>query len=64
MKAKLIQNFHDDGIPKEYSHCICVSVILIASVFKIDKNYFPQFFWKNVNTLSKKKRLANSFVMT
>ena len=28
-------NFHDDEIPKECSNCICLSVILIESVFKM-----------------------------
>ena len=26
-KKSFISNFHDNGIPKEGSHCICVSVI-------------------------------------
>ena len=30
--------------PKEGSECICLSVILIASVYKKDKNYYPQEF--------------------
>ena len=34
-------NFHDDKIPKEGSHCICLSVILIDSLFKIGKSYYP-----------------------
>ena len=33
-----------DGIPKEGSQCICQSVTLIDSVFKISKNYYLQVF--------------------
>ena len=35
-------------MPKEGSHCICLSVILIDSVFKIDKNYYPQVFFRRI----------------
>ena len=38
-KGKININFHDHGMPKEGLHCICLSAILIDSVFKISKNY-------------------------
>ena len=28
-EVKIETNFHEDGMPKECSHCICLSVILI-----------------------------------
>ena len=31
-------------MPKEGSHCICLSVILIDYVLEIGKNYYPQVF--------------------
>ena len=36
--------FHDNEIPKDGSRCICLSVILINSVFRTGKNYYPQAF--------------------
>lgn len=30
-------NLYDNGISKEGSYCICLSVIMIDSVFKIEK---------------------------
>ena len=48
-------NSHDDVKLKECSHCIFMSVILFDSIFKISKNYHPQVFQKNANTVSKKK---------
>ena len=33
-EGKIITNFHDSGITKEGSHCICVSVIFIHSAFQ------------------------------
>ena len=35
--GKISTNFHDDGIPKEGFLCICLSVLLIDSAFKIGK---------------------------
>ena len=34
-------NFHNNKISKEGSQCICLSVILIDSVLKTGKNYYP-----------------------
>ena len=33
-------------MPKESSHCICLSVILIDPVLKTDENYYPPVFLK------------------
>ena len=42
-EGKINKNFHNNRMPKEGSHCISISVILINSVFKIDKkNYYLQ----------------------
>ena len=37
--GKTNTNFHDNKIPKEGSQFICLSVILIDSVFRTGKNY-------------------------
>ena len=39
-------NFYDSRMPEQGSHCFCLSVILIDSVFNMGKNYFPQVFWE------------------
>ena len=41
---KINTNVHNNKIPNEGSHCIFLSVILIDSVYKKDKNYYPQVF--------------------
>ena len=46
MKAKLI-------IPKEDSHCLCLSIILI--VFKIGKNHYPRVFLEEYKYIVKEK---------
>ena len=34
----------NNKIPKEGSQCICLSVILIDSVYRKDKHYYPKVF--------------------
>ena len=41
--GKINTNFRNDKMPKEGSHCICLSVILIDSVFKM-RMYFRIVF--------------------
>ena len=41
-KGKISTNFHNNKITKEGSQCICLSVILIDSVYRTGKNYYPQ----------------------
>ena len=38
---KNLMNLHDNWMPKDSSHRICLSVILHDSVFNISKNYYP-----------------------
>ena len=37
-------NFQEDKAPKEGSQCICLSVVLIDSVYITGKNCYPQVF--------------------
>ena len=43
---KINTNFQNNKMPKEGSQCISLSVILIASIFRTCKNYYPQVFLK------------------
>ena len=42
--GKMKTNFHDKGVLKEGPHCVCSSVPLIDSFFKIGKNFYPQVY--------------------
>ena len=42
--GKINTNFHDNKITKEGSNFICLSVILINSVFRTGKNHYPKCF--------------------
>ena len=37
-------NIYENKIPKEGVHYVCLSVILIDSVFNKNKHYYPQIF--------------------
>ena len=39
--GKINTNFHNNKISNEGCQCICLPVILIDSVFRTGKNYYP-----------------------
>ena len=41
---------------KEDFDCICLSLILIGSVFKKDENYYPQAFFEEYKCYIKEKK--------
>ena len=43
-EGKINTNFHGGKMPKESFQCIWLSVILIDSVFRTGKNYYPTVF--------------------
>ena len=59
-EGKISTIFRNDGIPKEGSHCICLSVILVDTVLEIDtKKYCPQMFLEECKNIIKEKRSEN-----
>ena len=53
---KVNTGFHDNRLLKDGSHCVCLSVILIDSVFKMDKiHYFQLFLEEGKYVLNEKK---------
>ena len=53
--GKISTNFHNNKIPRQGSQCICLSVILIDSVFRTGKNYYPRVFLECKNDVKEKK---------
>ena len=51
-------NFHNKKIPKEGCQCICLSVILIDSVYNKDKNAYPQVFLEKCQYFVKEKKTS------
>ena len=56
-KGKINTNFHNNKLPKEGSQCICLSVILINSVFRTGKSYYPQVFLEECKYVVKEKKI-------
>ena len=38
----MITNFHNKKMPKEKAPCKCLSIIMLDSVIKADKKYYPE----------------------
>ena len=54
---KINTHSQNNKIPKEGSHCICLPVILINSVFRTSKNHYPEVFSKEYKYVVKEKKL-------
>ena len=52
--GKISTNFNCNKIPKEGSHCTCLSVILIDSI--IGENCYPEVFFEECKYIFKEKR--------
>ena len=55
--GKIYINFHNKKIPKEGSQCICLSVILMDSVFRTAKNCYHQVFFEECKYILKEKKI-------
>ena len=53
-----------ENIPRNVSHCIHLSVILIDSVFRAGKNYFPQMFLEEFKYVANKRRCPSPLLTT
>lgn len=54
---KINTNFHENRIPKQSSHCVCLSVILTDSVFKMGKSHQSQVFFEECKYSIKEKEM-------
>ena len=54
--GKINTNFHNNKIPREGSQFICLSVILIDSVFRTGKHYYPQVLLEECKYVVKEKK--------
>ena len=62
--GKINTNFQNNKIPKEGSHFTCLLVILIDSVFRTGKNYYPQAFSGEKKCVVKEKRCLSILLAT
>ena len=54
-----ITNFHHKKMPKEKAPCKCLSIIMIDSVIKAKKKYYPQTFLEECKYMQEKIKIEN-----
>ena len=57
--GSLITNFHNKKMPKEKTSYKCLSMIMIDSVIKANKKYYPQTFLEECKYIQEKKKIEN-----
>ena len=55
----LITNFHNKKMPKEKASCKFLSIIMIDSVIKANKKYYPQTFLEECKYIQEKIKIEN-----
>ena len=55
----IITNFHDKKMPKEKAPCKCLSIIMIDSVIKVNKKYYPQTVLEECKYMKEKIKIVN-----
>ena len=66
MKAKIqvyagsmITNFHNKKMPKEKAPCKCLSIIMLDSVMKANKKYYPETFLEKCKYAQENIKMEN-----
>ena len=57
--GSLITNFHNKKMPKEKAPCKCLSIIMIDSVIKANKKYYPQTLLEECKYTQEKIKIKN-----
>ena len=57
--GSLTTNFHNKKMPKEKAPCKCLSIIMIDSVIKANKKYYPQTFLEECKYMQEKIKIKN-----
>ena len=57
--GNIITNFHNKKIPKEKTPCKCLSIIIIDSVIKANKKYYPQTLLEECKYTQEKIKIEN-----
>ena len=55
----MITNFHNKKMPKEKAPCKCLSIIMLDSVIKANKKYYPQTFLEECKYVQEKIKFEN-----
>ena len=57
--GSIITNFHNKKMPKEKAPCKCLSIIMIDSVIKVNKKYYPQIVLEERKHTQEKIKIVN-----
>ena len=57
--GNIITNFHNKKMPKEKAPCKCLSIIMIDSVIKVNKKYYPQTLLEECKYIQEKIKIEN-----
>ena len=57
--GSMITNFHNKKMPKEKVPCKCLSIIMLDSVIKANKKYYPQTFLGECKYMQEKIKTEN-----
>ena len=57
--GSMITNFHNKKMPKEKVPCKCLSIIMLDSVIKANKKYYPQILLEECKYAQKKIKIEN-----
>ena len=58
-EKSIITNFHNKKMPKEKAPCKCLSIIMVDSVIKANKKYYPQGLLKECKYIQEKMKAEN-----
>ena len=57
--GSIITNFHNKKMPTEKAPCKCLSIIMIDSVIKANKKYYPQTLLEECKYSQEKTKIEN-----
>ena len=57
--GSIITNFHNKKMPKEKAPCKCLSIIILDSVIKANKKYYPQTLLEECKHTQEKIKIEN-----
>ena len=60
--GNIITNFHNKKMPKEKAPCKCLSIIMIDSVIKANKKYYPQTLLEECKYTQEKIKIENYII--
>ena len=55
----MVTSFHNKKIPEEKAPCKCLSIIMLDSVIKANKKYYPQTFLEECKYVQEKIKIEN-----